>query len=461
MTSRPTFSSLPPGPGFLGWLDRRFCISERGSTLGREVIAGLAVFTTMSYVLVVNPLILSQAGMDFRGLITVTAVAAAVFSALMGLWSNYPLALAPGMGVNVFFAVQICKGMGIPWQSALGLVFYSGILFFIISVTGLRQKLMEAFPDELKAAITTGIGLFIAFVGLRNAGIIIAHPSNLVGMGDLFSPLPLLGLGGLILALILLIRRVPGALILSILAVSLAGLFINGTTGGKITPWPQHLVAWPSSMSHLFLKLDFSYFWLHPVQSIPIVLSFLFADLFASMAALLAICSRAGLTRPDGKLDHLKQALMADATAGFGGALLGTSPTHYYIESAVGVAEGGRTGVVSIVVAICFLLALIFNPIIQVIPAVATAPALIMIGIFMVEVLRGVDLSRLEFSGPLVITVLLMVLGTIQDGLSIGFLSYIVIQVGVGKGRALSRVTYGLGAVFLLHYLLPLFLPVK
>jgi AGZA family xanthine/uracil permease-like MFS transporter len=409
----------------------------------------------------VNPLVLAQAGMDFKELITVTAVAAALFSALMGLWSNYPLALAPGMGVNVFFAVQICKGMGIPWPAALGMVFYSGIFFFIISISGLRQKLMEAFPDELKAAITAGIGLFIAFVGLRNAGIIVGQPSNLVTMGNLFAPLPLLGFGGILLAIILLVRRIPGALILSILAISFIGLFISVAGGGKVTAWPQQLIAWPSPMDKLLFKLDFTYFWIHPVQSIPIVLSFLFADLFASMAALLAICSRAGLTRPDGKLDHLKQALMADATAGFGGALLGTSPTHYYIESAVGVAEGGRTGLVSIVVAICFLLALFFNPVIQVIPSVATAPALIMIGIFMIEVLRGVDLRNLEFSGPLVITVLLMVLGSIQDGLSIGFLTYVVIQVGVGKARQLSRVTYGLGAVFLLHYLLPLIVPVK
>jgi AGZA family xanthine/uracil permease-like MFS transporter len=454
-------ASSSPLRGFQNWIDRRFLISARGSTLRTEIIAGLAVFTTMSYVLVVNPQVLAVAGMDFKGLITVTAVAAALFSALMGFWSNYPLALAPGIGINVFFAVQICLGMNIPWQSALGLVFYSGILFFIIAVTGLRQKIMEAFPDELKAAITAGIGLFIAFVGMKNAGIIIGHPRNLVTLGNLFAPIPMLGLGGLLLGLVLLIRRVPGALVLTILAISCVGLFIPTSGGGHVTSWPKQVIAWPSSMSKLFLKLDFTYFWSHPVQSVPIVLSLLFADLFGSMAALLAICSRAGLTSPDGKLDHLKQALMADATAGFGGAMLGTSPTHYYIESAVGVAEGGRTGVVSIVVAFCFVLSLFLNPIIQVIPSVATAPALIMIGIFMIEVLRRINLENLEVSGPTVITVLLMVLGSITDGLSIGFLSYIFIQVAIGKGRGLSVVTYSLGGIFLLHYILPFLLPTK
>lgn len=438
------------------WLDRHFQVSARQSNFRREIFAGITTFTTMSYVLVVHPHILAATGMDLKGLITVTALAAAIFSVLMGLWSNYPIALAPGMGVNVFFAFQIVIGMQIPWQGALGLVFYSGLFFFLLSISGVRQKIMEAFPNELKAAITAGIGLFIAFVGLRNAGLIVSHPQNLVTMGNLFSPTPLLGLFGILLATILLLRRVPAALILTILIITVLGLFIPAPNGGMITHMPDRLISWPSPIDKLFLKLDLTYFWTHLSQSVLIVFSLLFSDLFGSMVALLAICTRAGLTSPDGSLPNMKQALAADATAAAGGALLGTSTTIFFIESAAGVAEGGRTGLVSIVVAVCFLSALIFNPIIQIIPAVATAPALIMIGVFMLEMLGKVDLRNLAVATPTAITVLLMLLGTIQDGLALGFLSYILIQVAIGKGKQISIVTYGLGLIFLIHYLLPL-----
>ncbi len=445
---------------FLTWLDRRFQVTARGSTLRRELIAGLATFATMAYVLIVHPHVLANAGMDVKGLITVTALAAAIFSFLMGVWSNYPIVLAPAIGADVFFAFQICIAMKIPWQAALGFVFYSGVLFFLISISGLRQKIIEAFPEELKVAITAGIGLFIAFVGLRNAGIIVGQSRSFVTLGDLTSPLPLLGLGGVLLGTVLLIRRVPAAILITILTVTVFGFFVPAASGkGTVTQLPASLLAWPSPIDQLFFKLDFVYFWTHLWQSIPIVLALLFTDIFGSMAALIAICTRAGLVGPNGKLDHLKEALEADALAGAGGAILGTSTTHYYIESTVGVEEGGRTGLVSIVVAICFLLALVLNPIILIIPAVATAPALILIGIFMMEGLAGIDLKNLSIATSTVLTILLMLLGTIQDGLCIGLLSFIVIEVAVGRGRRISPYTYGLGGIFLLHYLVPLFLP--
>jgi AGZA family xanthine/uracil permease-like MFS transporter len=440
----------------LSRLDRFFKVSARGSTLRREMIAGLATFATMAYVLIVHPHVLAAAGMDPKGLITVTALAAAIFSFLMGVWANYPIVLAPAIGADVFFAAQICGAMKIPWQAALGFVFYSGCLFFVIAVSGLRQKIIEAFPAELKVAITAGIGLFIAFVGLRNAGVIVGQPHSLVTLGDLTSAPPLLALGGVLLGAILLIRRVPAAILLTILAITILGFFIPAGGGKPITSLPTSLIAWPSPINQLFFKLDFLYFWTHFSQSILIVLALLFTDIFGSMVALIAICTRAGLIGPDGKLDHLKEALEADALAGAGGAILGTSTTHYYIESTVGVEEGGRTGLVSITVAGCFLLALIFNPIILIIPAVATAPALVLIGIFMMEGLATIDLKNLSVAASTALTILLMVLGTIQDGLCIGFLSYIVIEVAVGRGRRLSPYTYGLGVIFLIHYLLPL-----
>lgn len=445
-------------PTLSSWLDQRFQVAARGSTLRREVIAGLATFTTMAYVLIVHPHVLAMAGMDAKGLVTVTALAAAIFSILMGIWSNYPIVLAPAIGANVFFASQICLALNIPWQAALGFVFYSGCLFFLISISGLRQKIIEAFPEELKVAITAGIGLFIAFVGLRSAGVIIAQPRSLVTLGDLSSAPVLLTLGGVLLGTILLIRRVPAAILLTILAITFAGLFIP-SPHGTITPWPKSLLAWPSPIDQLFFKLDLLYFWTHLSQSILIVFALLFTDLFGSMAALIAICTRAGLVGPDGKIERLKQALEADALAGAGGALLGTSTTHYYIESTVGVEEGGRTGLVSITVAVCFLLALVFNPIILIIPAVATAPALILIGIFMMEGLAAIDLKNLSVATSTALTMLLMLLGTVQDGLCLGFLSYIIVEAAVGRAARISPYTYGLGAIFLVHYLLPLFFP--
>jgi AGZA family xanthine/uracil permease-like MFS transporter len=443
---------------FARWIDRRFQVSARGSTLGREVVAGLATFASMAYVLIVHPHVLAVTGMDLKGLITVTALAAAIFSFIMGIWSNYPIVLAPAIGANVFFAVQICLALNIPWQAALGFVFYSGCLFFFIAVSGLRQKIIEAFPAELKVAITGGIGLFIAFVGLRSAGIIVGQPKALVTMGDLTSAGPLLALGGVLLGTVLLIRRVPAAILITILIVTVLGLFFPAADGKhRITPLPASFFAWPSPIDDLLLKLDLVYFWRHLGQSIPIVLALLFTDIFGSMAALIAICTRAGLVRPDGKLDNLKQALEADALAGAGGALLGTSTTHYYIESTVGVEEGGRTGLVAITVAFCFLAALVLNPIILVIPAVATAPALVLIGVFLMEGLAALDLKNLAVATSTALTLLLMLLGTIQDGLCIGLLSYIVIEAAVGRGRHVSRYTYGLGFIFFLHYLAPLF----
>jgi AGZA family xanthine/uracil permease-like MFS transporter len=455
----PSFEPAVPAPShpLLARLDRRFEVSARGSNFSREIFAGLTTFTTMSYILVVHPHILAAAGMDLPGLITVTALAAAIFSILMGLWSNYPIALAPGMGVNVFFAFQVVLAMHIPWPSALGLVFYSGLLFFLLSVSGLRQKILDAFPNELKAAISAGIGLFIAFVGLRNAGIIVADAQGLVTLGNIFQPVPLLGLLGIVLATVLLLRRVPAALIITILTITVVGLFVPAPGGGMITHMPTQVVSWPNPIDKLFLKLDLVYFWTHFSTSFVIVLSILFTDLFTSMIALVAICTRAGLATPEGNLPNMKQALLADATAATGGALLGTSTIIFFIESAAGVEEGGRTGLVSIVVAACFLAALVFSPIILIIPAVATAPVLIMIGVFMLELIAKVDLRNLAVATPTALTLLLMLLGTIQDGLGIGFLSYIAIQVAIGKGRSVPLITYGLGAIFLLHYLLPVF----
>jgi adenine/guanine/hypoxanthine permease len=456
--SNSELDSLEPrakgdGFGFKRWLEGRFEVSRRGSSIGREIVAGVTTFTTMSYVLVVHPKVLAAAGMDATQLITVTALAAAIFSVLMGLWTNYPIALAPGMGVNAFFAYQVCLGQGIPWPSALGLVFYSGLFFFLLSISGIRRKIIESFPPSLKGALTGGIGLFIAFIGLKAGGLIVANPKTFVTLGDFTSPTTLLTFFGIALAVILLLWRVRGALIISILVLTFAGLFLPASTQGPITTLPTAILAWPSPIDKLLFKLDFSYFWLHPAQSIPIVFSLLFADLFGSMAALLAIGRRARLLDANGNLPRIREAFGADAAAAAGGALLGTSTTIQYIESAAGVEEGGRTGLVSIVVAMCFLLALFLNPIIRIVPLVATAPALVIVGVFMLEGIADLDLNDLRVSAPAAVTILLMLLGSVADGLVLGFILQVLVNVVTGKAKTVSALSYILAGVLLLHYL--------
>lgn len=438
-----------------GRLDQWFGFTARGSTVRREVLAGLTTFSTLSYILIVNPMILAASGMDFGALITVTAVVAAIFTVLMGLRTNYPLALAPAMGTNAYIAVQVCQGMHIPWPAALGLGFYSGILFFLISVTGLRQKIIEAFPTSFKRIIGSGIGFFIAYLGLKNAGLIVANPASIVGLGDFSSPTAILGFFGIIATLVLVYRKVPGALILSILGLSVVGLFVPGPLAQQhITAWPHRIVDWPNSMAPLAFKLDLAYFWLHPSQSMPIVLALLFSDLFAAMAVLIAVGTRAHLVDENGDLPKLREALSADATAAFGGAILGGTTPVIYLESAAGVEQGGRTGLVSVVIGLCFLAALFVTPLIAVVPAVATAPSLVMIGIFMVEGLADIDLRELSVAATALVTILLMVLGSASDGLAIGLIVNVLLLAAVGRGATVKPFAYVLAGLFLLHYLL-------
>jgi len=414
----------------------------------------MTTFSTMSYVLVVHPLVLSAAGMDRGALITATALIAAIFTVIMGLHTNYPLAMAPGMGVNAYVAVQVCQGMHVPWQAALGMVFYTGILFMIISLTGVRQKIMEAFSPSFKKIVGAGIGLFIAFLGLKNAGIIVANPRSIVGLGNMASPTVLLGLGGVILTIIFIIRKVPGALILSILVATIAGLFLPGGNGHPhITEMPQHLFSWPNSIAPVAFKLDLVYVWRHPSQSIPIILALLFTDLFSAMAVLFGVGARANLVDAEGNLPKLKQALSADAAAASGGALLGSTTAIIYLESAAGVEQGGRTGIVSLSVAVCFLLALFITPVIAIIPSVATTSALVMIGIFMMQGLGDLNLRDITVTSTALITLLLMALTSASDGLAIGFIVNALVLSATGMVRTIKPIAWVLVGLFTLHYI--------
>src|SRR5260370_28371711 len=372
-------------------LDRFFHLKEHGSSPAREIIAGLTTFAAMAYILAVNPLILSQTGIDKGALVTATAVASAVMTIIMALATNYPIALAPGMGLNAFFTYTICLAKGIPWQAALGFVFYSGLIFLALTVSRLRQRIVEAIPFELKLAITSGIGFFIALIGLENGGLIVlnmatvpksgvplAEASRYLTLGDLGTIAPWLVIIGIILTGVLVARRLPGAIVLVILLLTVLGLFIPAPDGsGMLTKPPNAIFNLPSSLAPTFLKLDLGYFWQHLLTALPLVLSFLFVDLFDNMGTLIGVSKRAGLLDEKGNLPKVGRAFMADACAAMFGSTLGTSTVTSYIESAAGGEAGVRTGLTAIVTAICFLLALFLTPLILVIPAVATAPTIV------------------------------------------------------------------------------------
>ncbi|MBI2924731.1 MAG: NCS2 family permease [Verrucomicrobia bacterium] len=435
-------------------LEKFFKLSEHGTTLRTELTAGLTTFAAMAYVLAVNPAILSTTGMDVGAVITATALASALMTALMALLTNYPIALAPGMGVNAFFAYTICQGMKMPWQAALAMVFLNGALFFVLSVTGIRRKIIDAFPFELKVAITCGIGLFIAFIGLKNGHVIVSSDATLVTAGDLGSPEALLVLFGVILTAVLHWRKVRGAIILSVLALTVVGFFVPGPAdnGGALTQLPEKVVDVPASLAPTFLALDFQYVFAHFRETLPLILAFLFVDLFDNMGTLIGVCNRAGLLDPHGNLPKIGRALAADATAAMVGSCLGTSTVTSYIESAAGVEEGGRTGLTSLVVALCFLLALFFHPIIRMIPAVATAPALVIVGVFMMQGIAALHLKDFAKAVPAVLIMLLMPLTfSISEGLAIGFVVYVAFKLGTGRGREVSVTGYVLGAFFLAH----------
>ncbi len=436
-------------------LEKFFRLSENKTSVKQEITAGFTTFAAMAYILAVNPVILSAAGMDKGAVITATALASAIMTAVMALATNYPLALAPGMGMNAFFAYTICISMGIPWQPALAMTFVSGMLFLVLSISGIRQKIIEAIPLELKLAISAGIGLFIAFAGLKNGGIIISDPVTFVRIGSLSSPASLMVLGGIILASVLVWRKVHGAIILTVLALTAIGLFVPGKEPGQtLATRPETLVAMPASLAPTFLKLDFGYVLTHIGKCIPVILAILFVDVFDNMGTLIGVTSRAGLLDEKGNLPRVGRVLASDAGAAMVGSCLGTSTVTSYIESAAGVEEGGRTGLTALVVAGCFLLALFLHPVFLAIPAVATAPALVIVGIFMMQSTAKLNLGDFAKAVPAVLTMVLMPLSfSISEGLSIGFLVYVALMVGIGRRREVTFIGYLLALLFLFHIL--------
>jgi AGZA family xanthine/uracil permease-like MFS transporter len=450
MTSNPHPASLPSSGGFL---ERFFHLSEHGSSPRRELIGGLTTFAAMAYVLAVNPAILSKTGMDPAALVTATGLAAALMTVVMALMTNYPIALAPGMGLNAFFTFTICLTNKVPWDAALGLVFYGGVCFCLLTLSGIRQKLLEAIPRDFKTAITCGIGLFIAFIGLKEGGVIAPSPATFVTIGDIRSPEVLLVVIGIITTAIFIVRKIPGAIILAILLLTAVDLLLRKLGVIALPVGFSGVVSLPASLAPIALHLDLGWFWSHLALALPLVFSLLFVDLFDNMGTLIGVCQRANLLDENGNLPKIGRAFTADASAAMIGSCLGTSTVTSYIESAAGVEAGARTGLSSIVVAGCFLLALFFTPIILLIPAAATAPALVIIGVLMFQSAADLHLNDFSRAVPVAVAIMMMPLTfSISEGIALGLITDLGLKLGTGRIRQIKPLEYILGILFTLHY---------
>lgn len=415
------------------FLDRFFKIKENGSDVRTEVLAGLTTFLAMSYIIIVNPTILAASGMDFNAVFVATCIAAAIGCMMMGLIANYPIALAPGMGLNAYFTYTVVKGMGVPWQVALGAVFVSGVVFIGLSFWKVREAIINALPLSLKLSISAGIGFFLALAALENAGLAVASKETLVTLGQVGSPRALLASLGFFLIVVLSHYRVRGAIIISILGVTALAWLLG------LNPIHRIYGAVPS-LAPTFLQLDFKD--LFTTSMIGVIFVFFFVDLFDSTGTLVGVAHRANLL-VDGKLPRLKKALFADSTAIVAGALLGTSSTTAYVESTAGVAAGGKTGLTAVVVGLLMLASLWFSPLAGCVPGYATAPALLYVGVLMIRGLVEIDWNDITEAAPAFLTVVFMPFSySIADGIAMGFISYAVIKLCCGQARQVPHMVW-------------------
>lgn len=427
-------------------LKKLFGFDPAKTTIRTEMLAGITTFLTMSYILAVNPSMFSQLdGMSAGAVFTATALAAVVGSLAMALWAKLPFGLAPGMGLNAFFVFTVCMGMGYSWQFALTAVFIEGLIFIILTLTNLREAIVNAIPASLKNAIGAGIGLFIAFIGLQNAGIIANNDATLVSLGEITGGSPLLGLIGLVITGVLVVKDVRGGLLIGILLTTLIGIPMG------ITNY-QGLVSAPHSLSDIFCKFEWDH--IFTLDMVVVVFTFLFIDMFDTIGTLVGVCTKANMLNPDGTIPRVKQAFMADAIATTVGACLGTSTTTTYVESASGVAQGGRTGLTAFVIACCFAISLFFSPIFLAIPSAATAPVLVIVGLFMLGPIKNIKLDDYAESIPAFITIVMMPLAySISDGILLGMISYVVLNVLCGNFKRITPAMYVLAILFILKYI--------
>lgn len=437
-------------------MEKLFRLKENGTTVKTEVIAGITTFMTMAYILILNPDILGKAIPHTGAIFTATALSAAIATLVMALVANLPFALAPGMGLNAFFAFGVCIGMGKSWQFALTAVFLEGLIFIVLTLLNVREAIINSIPKNVKKAISVGIGLFIAFIGLQNAGIIINDNVTLVHLGKIipaegFSEIlangsfgPLLGILGVIIMGILLALKVKGALLIGILITTVIGIPLGVTSVEGFS-----LVSLPESPAPIFFQFEWSS--ILSLEMVLVLFTFLFVDMFDTVGTLVGVSTQAKMLNEDGSIPRAKQALMADAIGTTAGAVLGTSTVTTYVESASGVAEGGRTGLTSLVTALFFLIALLFSPLFLMVPGAATGPALVLVGLFMMAPIKEIDLKDYTEAIPAFLTIILMPLAyDISTGIMFGVLSYILLKLLSGRVKDVGIITYIIGALFLI-----------
>ncbi|MFM2486337.1 NCS2 family permease [Celerinatantimonas yamalensis] len=425
-------------------LEKLFKLKAHKTTVRTEVIAGFTTFLTMAYIIFVNPSVLSQAGMNNGSVFVATCLAAAAGCFIMGFYANYPIALAPGMGLNAFFTYAVVLGMGYSWQVALGSVFLSGCIFICLSLFKVREWVINSIPFSLRVGIAAGIGLFLGFIALQNSGIVVANKATLVGLGDLRSPKILLSALGFFLIVGLECRKVKGSVLISILLITLLSVIfgMNHFNG---------LISLPPSISPTFLQLDIA--GAFNVSMLSVIFAFLFVDLFDTAGTLMAVAQRGNLLDAKGNLPRLKKALLADSSATVIGALFGTSSTTSYIESGAGVEAGGRTGLTAVVVGILFILALLFSPLAGMIPAYATAGALFYVCVLMISGMANIEWNDLTEAAPAVVAAIMMPLSySIADGIALGFISYAVIKILSGRYKEVSASVWFLAVLFIIKF---------
>ena len=435
--------STPPS-----FVERFFKVREKGSTVRTELLAGMTTFIAMAYILFVNPNILADAGIPKEAAIASTIWIAALASLAMGIFANYPVALAPGMGLNAFFAYYVCGVLGLHWTVALGAVFFSGVLFLILTVSGIRQSIINAVPRDLKYAISVGIGLFIAFIGLKGTGLIVENSATYVSLGHVTAPTTLLSLFGLLLTAALMARNVHGSILIGIFVTTILAMILG------MTPAPKGITDIVSTslphMGETFGQLDLVGAWHYGLISI--IFTFTVVELFDNMGTLIGLTTKAKMIRPDGHIENIDKALTTDAVGTMVSAVFGTSTVTSYIESAAGITAGGRTGLTAVAAGVLFLAALLFTPLIGLVPAFATAPALILVGALLMSEVGKIDFSDFTNALPVFLTIIMMPLtSSIANGFAFGFISYTVMKLCAGQYKKVSWIMYLVSIAFLIN----------
>lgn len=422
-------------------LEKLFGFNPRETRVRTEILAGITTFLTMAYIWAVNPNILAATGMDKGALFTTTVIASAFATLLMAFYAKLPFGLAPGMGLNAFFAYTVCLTLGYTWQFALTAVLLEGIIFILLTVTNLREKIVDALPLSLRNAIGAGIGLFIAFIGLQNAGIIVNNDATLISLGNITSGSALLGIIGLLITSILLVKKVRGALLTTVIGIPMGLTHLDGVLS---TPPSIEPIFFQFQWEHIFTK-----------EMVIVVFTFLFVDMFDTIGTLVGVTTKAGMVTKDGKIPHLKQAFLVDAIGTTAGAMLGTSTITTFVESASGVGEGGRSGLTSFVTAVCFLLSLFLAPFFLAVPGAATAPVLILVGLMMMSSVKKVDFMDYSEAIPAFICIIFMPLAySISDGIVLGMISYVLINLLCGHTKKFTPAMYILAFIFVFKFFL-------